>query len=152
MWKIFSLVPSKKPLTRETDTIKSWAILQNFNFGMLKLTKTPLPYCQLPNGFFVNLMRSFLLHQFLWWEVFLRERERIFYTYSGPRVSPGTGDRNIHHKNWQLCTHYHDIMAYGLAPEKNGLLDSETATYTAVLMQQEHVFLTKGDKSYLQYM
>ena len=84
--------------------------------------------------------------------VFLRERERIFYTYSGPRVSPGTGDRNIHHKNWQLCTHYHDIMAYGLAPEKNGLLDSETATYTAVLMQQEHVFLTKGDKCYLQYM
>ena len=67
-------------------------------------------------------------------------------------MSPGTGDRNIHHKNWQLCTHYHDIMAYGLAPEKNGLLDSETATYTAVLMQQEHVFLTKGDKSYLQYM
>lgn len=83
---------------------------------------------------------------------FLREQERIFYICSGPRVSPGTGDRNIHHKNWQLCTHYHDIMAYGLAPEKNGLLDSETATYTAVLMQQEHVFLTKGDKCYLQYM
>ena len=81
----------------------------------------------------------------------MSEQERIFYTYSEPRVSPGTGDRNIHHKNWQLCTHYHDIMAYGLAPE-NGLLDSETATYTAVLMQQEHDFLTKGDKRYLQYM
>ena len=41
MCKISSLVPSRKPLTRKTDTIKSWAILQNLNFGMLKLTKTP---------------------------------------------------------------------------------------------------------------
>ena len=47
----------KKPFTRETDTIKIWAILETFNFGMLKLTKTPiLPNCQVQNGFFVNLV------------------------------------------------------------------------------------------------
>jgi hypothetical protein len=51
MWKIFSLVPSKKPPARETVTIKSWGILKNFNFWMLRLTKTPiLPNCQVPKG------------------------------------------------------------------------------------------------------
>ena len=87
MWKIFSLVPSKKPLTRETDTMKSWAILKNFNFGMLKLTKKPiLPNCQVPTSFFVNLIIQELKfqRQFLWREVFLREREKIFSTYSVP--------------------------------------------------------------------
>ena len=84
----------KKSLGRETDTKKSWVILQNFNFGKLKLTKTPiLSNCQVPKDFFVNLiirmgsfakLLSFLLCQFLWWEVILREREKIFYTYSGP--------------------------------------------------------------------
>ena len=57
MRKIYYFVPSKKSLGRETDTKKSWAILQNFNFGKLELTKTPiLPNCQVPNGFFVNLI------------------------------------------------------------------------------------------------
>ena len=31
---------------------------------------------------------SFFSCQFLWWEVFLREREKIFYTYSGPQSTP----------------------------------------------------------------
>ena len=65
----------KTPLTRETDTIKSGAILQNFNFGMLKLTQTPiLQNCQVPNGFFgkysgievLQKFLSFLLCQILW--------------------------------------------------------------------------------------
>ena len=46
----------KKTLVRETTTIKKLAIFQNFNFGMLKLTKTPiLPNHQVPNVTFVNL-------------------------------------------------------------------------------------------------
>ena len=32
--KIFSLITSRKPLTRETDTIKSWAILTKFTSWM----------------------------------------------------------------------------------------------------------------------
>ena len=36
----------KKSLARETDTINSGTILQNFNFGMLKFNQTPiLPNC-----------------------------------------------------------------------------------------------------------
>ena len=41
MWKIFSLVPSKNPLTRETDAIKNWATLHNFCYWTLRFTKTP---------------------------------------------------------------------------------------------------------------
>jgi hypothetical protein len=48
---IFSCSIKKRTCTRETDKIKSWAILQNFSFFMLKLTKTPiLPNCQVSNG------------------------------------------------------------------------------------------------------
>ena len=42
----------KKTLIRETNTIKSQAILQNFNFGMLKLTQ--IAKCQI--ACFVNLI------------------------------------------------------------------------------------------------
>ena len=95
MWKIFSLVCSKNPLTRKIDTIKSWEILQNFNFGMLKfdqntnsakLSSAKWPFFKYYHSridFFANLL-SFLLCQFLWWEGLLREQEKTFFTYSGP--------------------------------------------------------------------
>ena len=42
-WKYFLSFPQTwNPLNRETDTIKSWAILQNSNFDMQKLTKTSI--------------------------------------------------------------------------------------------------------------
>ena len=93
MWKIFSLVPSKKLLTRETDTIKSWVILQNFNSRMLKLAKTPiLPNYQVPNDVFVNLTiqeskfckvaQLFIASVSLVRGCF--ERKKIFSTFSGP--------------------------------------------------------------------
>ena len=45
------------PLARETQAKKNRAILQNFNSGMLKLTKTPiLPNCQVSDNFFLNLI------------------------------------------------------------------------------------------------
>ena len=83
----FPLNPLRSSFTRETDTMKSWAILKNFNFGMLKLTKKPiLPNCQVPTSFFVNhiIQELKFQRQFLWREVFLREREKIFSTYSVP--------------------------------------------------------------------
>ena len=41
MCTISSLKLSKKPLARETDTIKSRALLQNFNSWMIRFTKKP---------------------------------------------------------------------------------------------------------------
>ena len=65
------------------------------SFPMSKLTKTPfLPNFQVPNGFFgitVNLItqklksKHFVCLSNLWWQVFLREQEKIFYTYSKPK-------------------------------------------------------------------
>ena len=55
MYKTFSFVPSKKNLNRETYMKKSRAILQNFYFGRLKLTKTALLFIE-P----VSLVRGFL--------------------------------------------------------------------------------------------
>ena len=61
---------------------------------VIQFTKTPiLQYCQVPNGFFgitVNFKIQKLKSKhlvclgFLWWQVLLREREKIFYSYSGP--------------------------------------------------------------------
>ena len=67
----------------EKLTQKSWAILQNFNSCMTKLTKTPfLPNCQVPNGFFVcvtvNLSSnnwSFAKLLSFFWVNFSRERK-----------------------------------------------------------------------------
>ena len=51
MCKIFSLVPSKKPVNRENWDKLSLYLL--FNFWIMKLTETPiLLNCQAPNGFF----------------------------------------------------------------------------------------------------
>ena len=50
---IFSLFLSPEKLRQK----KKRAILQNFNSGMLKLTKTPiLPNCQVSDNFFLNLI------------------------------------------------------------------------------------------------
>ena len=50
--QIISSCSLKKPLSRESDMKESLASLQNFYFGILKLTKTPiLPNCQVANGF-----------------------------------------------------------------------------------------------------
>ena len=92
MWKIFSLVPSKKPLARETDTIKSWVILQNFNSRMLILAKTLiLPNYQVPNDVFVNLTiqeskfckvaQLFIASVSLVRGCFEREKENIFHIF-----------------------------------------------------------------------
>ena len=134
MWKTFSLIPSKIFLTRETYITNSWTILQNFKFGMLKFTKTPiLPNCQEPNGIFVHHTIQelkffiFLSSQFLWWVffnlfwinyifhqnynnrsewwvVFLRERDKIFSTYSGTSYLPDfLTDSSLALKPWPIC-------------------------------------------------
>ena len=63
-------------------------------FLIIKLAQTlVLPNCQVPSGFFginVNIITQKLKSKhlvclsFLWWQGFLREREKIFSTYSGP--------------------------------------------------------------------
>ena len=64
------------------------------NFWIIELTKTTiLTNYQVPNGFFVYNCKFYqskieskhlVCLSFLWWQVFLREREKIFYTYSRP--------------------------------------------------------------------
>ena len=53
---------------------------------MIQLTKTPiLPNCQVPNGFFgITINYKHLVSVFSGGSFFLREREKIFCTYSGP--------------------------------------------------------------------
>ena len=114
MCKIVSLVPSKKSVTRENCDKLSCLL---FNFWMIKWTKTPiLRNYQVPNGFFwfnckfnhskiqqfvmLSLKEKYIIliiqklkskHLicliFLWRQVFLREREKISYTYSGPKAA-----------------------------------------------------------------
>ena len=74
--KIFSLVPSKKPVYRE-------------NWEKLLFSQ------KLKNIHLVCL-------RFLWWQVFLREREKIFYTSSGYKCQnlggappPGTDSHDV---------------------------------------------------------
>ena len=88
MCKLFSLIPSKKPChQRKVRKTKC-----NFQFLNLQLyQKSHLGSWQL--GKIVVLVNSITQKLkskhlfclcFLWWQVFLREREKIFYTYSGP--------------------------------------------------------------------
>ena len=92
MCKIFSLFPSKQLVNRENRDKLSvyfsifWmikcTIIQKQTFGTWKFDKI---------GVLVNFIieKLKIIHllclSFLWWQVFLREREKIFYTYSGPR-------------------------------------------------------------------
>ena len=59
-----------------------------FNFWMIKLTKTPiLPNCQVSNDFFwynCKFNTQNVCLSFLWWQVFLMERPKIFSTYFRP--------------------------------------------------------------------
>ena len=82
MCKIFPLVPSKKPVNRENwDKVFTFQVL-NDKF---------LPNCQVPNYFFgttVNFIiqklksKHLVCLSFLWWQVFLREWEKIpFLTF-----------------------------------------------------------------------
>ena len=74
----FSLISLRFSLKRETDRQKSWAILQNFNSWMIKVTKTPiLLNCQVPNVYFCislqdiyncSAFSSTYFCQFLSWE------------------------------------------------------------------------------------
>ena len=76
-------------LSREKN---SWAILQNFNSWMIKLTKQP--NCQVSNGFFfikcihsrikVSKLLSFLVCQFLSWEKIWKIWENFLFTKSKP--------------------------------------------------------------------
>ena len=88
--KYFLSFPQKNLSPEKTET--NWL----FTFQFVILTKTPiLPNFQVPNGFFgINV--NFITHKlkskhlvclsYLWWQVFLTEREKIFYTYSGPKL------------------------------------------------------------------
>ena len=88
--KYFLLIP----LTRETDKIKNeqffktsileWQDLQKSHMTLGNLAKLVVSILASQNWSFAKLL-SFLLCHFLWWEVFLREQEKIFSTYSDPR-------------------------------------------------------------------
>ena len=94
MCKIFSLMPSKNPPTRENwdklsvyFSIFLWLNLQLYQ-------KKPFANWQFGKiGFLVNLIiqkwksKHLVCLSFLWWQVLLRERGKIFYTYSGPLVA-----------------------------------------------------------------
>ena len=90
MCKIFSLVSSKNPVTRENwdklsvcFSILTEKIDQNTNFAKLPSAKWLFFWC-------IKLKSIHLVClSFLWWQVFLRQREKIFYTYSGPNWPPG---------------------------------------------------------------
>ena len=109
MWIIFSLFRSKKPLARETDKIENLD-----NFGMPKFTKTPiLQNCQMPNGFFARhiiqeynfcqLSQLFIVSVSLA-SGFLKERDKIFSTYSGTSYLPDfLTDSSLALKPWPIC-------------------------------------------------
>ena len=84
MCKIFSLVPSKETLAKETDTIKSWTILQNFCSRILRFTIKPLGTLA-KIGIFIQKLKfffkllGFLLCQFLYWVYFMGTRENILH-------------------------------------------------------------------------
>ena len=88
------MFPQKETLTSEAETKKSWAILQNFNSWMIKLSETQnLPNCRVPNVFFyfiIQELKFFKIAQLfcLSWEVFLREWEKIFNTFFEPKFLP----------------------------------------------------------------
>ena len=88
MLKIFSLVPSKKPVTRE-----NWGKLSVYFSIFEWFTVIPkksiwhLAICKI--GVLVNSIikklksKHLVCLSFLWWQVFMRELEKISYTYSG---------------------------------------------------------------------
>ena len=94
MCKIFSLVPSKKPVTKE-----NWEKISVYFsiFWMIKFTVIPKKviwhlaiwqnWCF--GQFYHSKLKSkhLLCLSFLWWKVFSREQEKIFYIYSGPRIA-----------------------------------------------------------------
>ena len=83
----------KTPIRENWDKLNTYLL---FNFWMIKLTITPiLPSCQVPTNGIFWYIGNFIIQKlkskqlvclsFLWWQVFLREREKIFYTYSKPK-------------------------------------------------------------------
>ena len=82
-----------------------------FHFWVMKLTKTSIsPNLQVTNGFFVKTVnfitqksksKHFICLSFLCCQGFLRERDKIFYTYSGPWASHTSSAKvyspNYHH-------------------------------------------------------
>ena len=70
-----------------------------FNFWMIKYTVIPkkaiwqFGKIGVLVNFIIQKLKSkhLVCLSFLWWQVFLREREKIFYTYSGP---------NSYYENW----------------------------------------------------
>ena len=66
-------------------------------------------------NFIIQKLKSkhLLCLSFLWWQVFLREREKIFYTYSGPFV---TLYKINEHYSWflQRCVFLHHCTKWTL--------------------------------------
>ena len=86
--KYFLSFRLKDPLTRETDTIKSWATFQNFSSWVLRFTKMPFGTWQFGNicvfaKFSILKLKFCKIAQLLIVSVslmrdFLREREKYF--------------------------------------------------------------------------
>ena len=119
MCKLVSLVPSEKKChprkMRQTKCLL-------FNVWMIKLIKTPIAKLPSAKWLFLGITVNFIIKKlkskhlvclsFLWWQV-LREREKIFYTYSGPRTeliaSLYNGAKVIflnQYKSQWICTQY----------------------------------------------
>ena len=58
---------------------KTFKIQDEFKVRPAKIGQSPSVWTVLKNW-----LQGWFVHSFLWWQIFLRKREEIFYTYSGP--------------------------------------------------------------------
>ena len=78
---VFSRSLKKKPLTRETDKISSWTILQNFNSWMIRLTKKSFGKIGVLVNFKTPNCSAFYCVSFSGERFFEGTRENIFHIF-----------------------------------------------------------------------
>ena len=94
LYKIFSLVPSKKPVARENwDKLSVYFSILNDEIDkkhqFCQIAKCQMAFFGMTENFIIQKLKSkqLVCLSFLWWQGFLREWEKISYTYSRPYTS-----------------------------------------------------------------